>query len=100
MTQLEYNKDTFQYLESIKMFSVSELEVPKFDTSYRLWNPETKHGKIFNFSHSTGPEFAADTKFVYKTDCGLTLSIANDPVLTKRREMIYLNAKSNFLQNK
>ena len=93
MTQIEYNKDTFQYMKSIKMFSVSELNVPKFDTSYRLWNPITEHGKVFNFKHSTGPEFAADTKWIYASECGLRLSVANDPALTKRRELIYLNAK-------
>ena len=93
MTQVEYNKNTMTYSESIKLFSVSELNIGKFDTSYRIWNPITKHGKVFNFTHSTGPEFEDDTKYVYKSDDGFILEVANDPVLIKRRKINYLNAK-------
>jgi hypothetical protein len=93
MTNLEFNADTFSYMGSIKLFTVSELDIPKFDTSYRLWNPITKHGKVFEFTHSTGGEFEPDTKFVYESEDGIKLEVVNDPERTQDRKNLYVNTK-------
>ena len=94
MIQIEFNQETCKYTESLKLISISEKNV-KFGTVYRIWNPLTNFGKVFNFSHSTGPEFAADTKFIYKSDDGFTLEVLNDEELTKKRSNMYLESKTN-----
>tara|TARA_B100001094_G_C17416058_1_gene432433 strand:+ start:66 stop:350 length:285 start_codon:yes stop_codon:yes gene_type:complete len=94
MTQIEFNKDHCKWTESLKLISISETLV-KFDTSYRLWNPLTRTGKVFEFSHATGPEFNPDTRWIYKSDDGFTLEIINDVELTSKRSKEYLNAKLN-----
>ena len=94
MIQIEFNKETCIYIESLKLISVSEKNV-KFGASYRLWNPLTNFGKVFNFSHSTGPEFNPDTKFIYKSEDGFTLEVQNDKELTTKRSQMYLESKTN-----
>ena len=92
MTHIEFN-DTCSYTESLKLITVSEKHVTKFDSSYRIWNPITEHGKVFDFTHSTGPEFEPDTKYIYKSEDGLTLEIVNDPTRCKERKQMYIDAK-------
>jgi len=93
MTQIEFN-DTCSYTESLKLITISEKHVTKFDSNYRLWNPVTQHGKVFEFSHTTGPEFDPNTSFIFKSDDGLTLEIVNDPETTEARKQLYINSKS------
>ena len=90
MTHIEFNTNHCKWTESLKLISISESLV-KFDTLYRLWNPLTKTGRVFEFSHSTGPEFSPDTTWVYKSDDGFTLEIVNDPELTSKRSKDYLS---------
>jgi len=92
MTEIELDTKYFHYVESLRLITISERNV-KFDTAYRLWNPITEHGKVFNFSHSTGPEFSPDTKYIYKSDDGFTLEIVNDHVITEARKQMYINSK-------
>lgn len=92
MTHIEYNRKTCKYSDLLKIITISEKHVV-FDTAYRIWNPETKHGKVFNFSHSTGPEFDPNTKWIYKSDDGLTLEVVNDAEITQKRADLYFNAK-------
>ncbi len=78
-----------------KTFSMSEknngLVIP-FGTEYEVYNPEKGTSKVFKFSHSTGPEFATDTRWVYKCE-DMLLEICNDPIVTKQNANAYLVAK-------
>lgn len=77
--------------------SMSEKDVP-FDTSYELRNPKTGTKLKFDFSHSTGPEFDPETKWIYRADRGsifrnLKLEVCNDEYITAMNAANYLNAK-------
>jgi len=75
----------------------SESQLP-FDTEYTIHSPQTGVEKEFRFSHSTGPEFHPDTKWVYhagsKVEGNLfTLIVHNEKELTAARAQAYLQAK-------
>lgn len=74
-----------------KTFYGSEKDVP-FGTIYEVENSRTGVSKSFDFTHSTGPEFDPNTKWVYKCE-DLTLIICNDAQITKRNAQNYLEAK-------
>lgn len=95
MTIIEFTFKTCKYNPENKVISISEKDVAKFDTSYRLWNPITKHGIVFKFHEMTGPEFDPNTKSVYAStdDSGYILVIENDAEITEKRAELYLNAK-------
>ncbi len=62
------------------------------------YSPQTGVEKTFKFSHSTGPEFDPDTKWVYhagsKVEGNLfTLIVHNEKELTAARAQAYLQAK-------
>lgn len=83
----------FTYDKDLKTFFMSESEVP-FAMSYDLFNPDTGNNKLFELSHSTGGEFQPDTRWIYKSEDGLTLEICNDPEVTKKRGKAYLEHKT------
>ena len=85
------NTNLLSYNSETKTFSGSEKEIP-FDTTYTVKNEKTGIQKDFEFSHSTGPEFHPDTKWIYKNE-ELTLEICNDAKITQTRATNYLNAK-------
>lgn len=93
MTIINFDSKKHYYDKEAKLFSVSERYVV-FDTSYTLVNPGTGDSVIFDFSHSTGPEFEIDTKYIYKSENGLTLEVCNDEQITTIRAKMYLDAKT------
>ncbi len=85
-TPYSYNKDT-------KVFSFSEKDVP-FASTYEVLNPQTGNKVSFDLSHSTGPEFHPDTKWVYKNkQSDVTVEVCNDALITKLRGLAYLDHK-------
>lgn len=81
--------------EANRTIRVSE-KIAGFDTSYTLKNPQTLIEDVFDFSHSTGPEFDPETRWVYKSKkSGLTLEVCNDAEITKLRSKAYLDHKLN-----
>jgi hypothetical protein len=83
---VSWNKDE-------KVFSISERHIP-FATSYKLLNPKTNKGVVFEFSHSTGPEFDINTKWIYTCDVEeVTLQVCNDAIMTNIFADNYLRAK-------
>lgn len=75
----------------------SESQIP-FDTDYVIQSPKTGIEKNFKFSHSTGPEFDPETKWIYYAGSKLegdffTLIVHNDKDITKSRAQSYLSAK-------
>ena len=85
-TPYSYNKET-------KVFSFSEKHVP-FTTTYEVLNPQTGGKVSFDFSHSTGPEFDPNTKWIYKNKSSdVTVEVCNDAYITKLRGDAYLDHK-------
>ena len=80
-----WNNDT-------KTFSMSEVGIP-FGTEYEVFNPANNSVKEFKFTHSTGPEYASTTRYVYKCE-DMLLEICNDPEITKINAAAYLAAKT------
>jgi hypothetical protein len=70
---------------------ISEKDV-RFGTEYEVVSP-TGNKKTFTFTHSTGPEFAPETKWMYKSEDGLQLAVCNDAKMVKIAAENYLNAK-------
>lgn len=92
MTTIYYDSEKMKYNKENKTFDISEKNTGGFDTSYTLVNPKNNAKKVFEFSHSTGPEFDPNTKWIYKSD-ELILSVSNDKNITKISEQNYLRAK-------
>jgi hypothetical protein len=90
-TILTYNKTT-------RTFTGSEKDI-QFASRYIILNPKTNKGVIFDFSHSTGPEFDPNTKYIYKSEDGLILEVCNDDQITKRNAEKYLKAKTHKPSN-
>jgi hypothetical protein len=80
-----FNKQTSTIL-------ISERDVP-FATTYNVISPNTGVGKLFELSHSTGPEFDPKTCWIYKSEDGLSLSVANDAKMVEVASRNYLRAK-------
>ena len=70
---------------------ISEKDV-RFGTEYEVVSP-TGNKKVFKFTHSTGPEFDVNTKWMYKSDDGLQLAICNDANMVKKAAHDYLKGK-------
>ena len=86
----------YSYDKETRTFTMSEKDI-RFDTKYEVRNPSTNSSMEFNFTHSTGPEFASDTKWIYKSTEGYTLEVCNDPVMVKKAADAYLAAKTRKL---
>lgn len=74
------------------VISISEKDV-RFGTEYNVVSPNGGE-KVFKFTHSTGPEFAVDTKWMYVSDDNLLLAICNDAKMVKMAAEAYLKAKT------
>lgn len=74
---------------------ISESSVP-FATEYNVISPNTGVGKLFKFTHSTGPEFDPNTQWLYKSDDNIQLAVCNDTQMVIKAAENYLRAK---LQN-
>lgn len=65
-----------------------------FVTEIDIKNEKTEQSRKFKLSHSTGSEWDPTTEWIYKAECGLTLTVLNDSV-TKEMADNYLKAKLN-----
>lgn len=95
MTQIDLNKIpwSFDMKTSPKgVITISEKDVP-FGTEYNVTSP-TGNSKVFKFTHSTGPEFDVNTKWMYKSDDGLQLAVCNDADMVRAAAAAYLKAKT------
>ena len=84
----------FAFNKATNEISVSE-KIAGFAIQYELLNPATNCTQLFDFSHSTGPEFDPGTKWVYTcADIpGLTLAVYNDAEMAERAAANYLAGK-------
>jgi hypothetical protein len=89
MIQVDLNKIKWSF-ES-KVITISEKDV-KFATEYNVISPKGGN-KVFQFSHSTGPEFDKDTKWMYNSEDGLQLAVCNDANMVKIAAENYLKHK-------
>jgi len=48
---------------------------------------------VFNFSHSTGPEFDPTTEWVYTSQEGIEFRVCNDAHITAQNARAYVKAK-------
>jgi len=71
---------------------MSERDV-RFDTTYELFNEKTNKGMEFEFKHSTGSEYAPDTKWIYKSKEGFILEVCNDARMVEQAKQSYLIGK-------
>ena len=93
MTTIEFNDKKHTWDLEKKVFTVSERDVP-FDTTYEIRNPRSGGKMKFEFSHSTGPEFNPQTKWIYyNSDKTVTLEVCNDPEIVRRAAENYLKSK-------
>ena len=82
MRTIEISKDSkkklLSYDKDDNTFYGSEKDIP-FDTSYKVVNIDTNQSRLFEFTHSTGPEFDPKTQWIYKnSDSNIRLIISND----------------------
>lgn len=89
MIQIDLNKIPWSFED--KVITISEKDVA-FATEYNVRSPKGGE-KEFKFTHSTGPEFDVNTKWMYKSDDGLQLAVCNDAKMVKAAAAAYLNAK-------
>lgn len=92
MFVIDLSKHVFRYDENEATFIMSEKGIP-FGTSYEILNPKTGNKKKFELLYSTGPEFDAETRWVYINKEGIKLEICNDAEMTKIAAENYLSAK-------
>ena len=83
-----------KYTFKDNVFTMSEKDI-LFATTYKVVNPKTNGSIIFNFTHSTGPEFHKDTKWVYVAEQfpHLSLEVCNDANMVKQAAENYFKAK-------
>lgn len=75
-----------------KTIRVSEKEV-EFATQYEVVSARTGNSMVFNFSHSTGPEFDPTTEWVYIGQEGIEFRVCNDSHITAQNARAYVKAK-------
>lgn len=93
MITIDLRSLPFSYSKSEKAFTISEKDV-QFGTEYNVISPKTGDAKVFKFTHSTGPEFAPDTQWVYRSeDDNILLRVCNDAKMAKEAADAYLKAK-------
>lgn len=95
MTQIDLNKIPWSFDMKTSpngVITISEKGIP-FDTEYSVMSPRGGV-KEFKFTHSTGPEFDVNTKWMYKSDDGLQLAVCNDAQMVEAAAAAYLKAKT------
>ena len=90
MTTIDLNKVPYSVDPITKVISVSEKHI-HFATTYNVIS-KTRTAKVFDFSHSTGPEFDPNTKWVYKCE-NFVLEVCNDKKMTAIAAENYLRSK-------
>jgi len=91
MAKINIYESKVQYEISTKKFTLDGRKTP-FGTKHTLLNEKTGMSKDFNFSHSTGSEWASDTIWIYKSLDGYELHVGNEAV-TPQHAQNSLNAK-------
>jgi len=89
MIQIDLNTIPWSYDK--KVITISEKDI-HFGIEYNVISPKGGN-KVFKFSHSTGPEFDVNTKWIYVNDDGLQLAVCNDPKMVKDAAERYLKHK-------
>lgn len=89
MIQVDLNTIKWSFEE--KVITISEKDVA-FGTEYNVISPKGGN-KVFHFTHSTGPEFDVNTKWMYKSEDDLQLAVCNDAKMVKIAAENYLKAK-------
>jgi predicted membrane metal-binding protein len=92
MTTVNLSSIKWSFNPQTKSILISEREIP-FATTYTIISPKTGEGKVFSFSHSTGPEFDPKTQWIYTSEDGVILSVSNDPAMVETAARNYLKAK-------
>lgn len=92
MVTVDLNRVKFMYDGLRKTIVISERDV-QFDTTYEVISSKTGNTKVFDFTHSTGPEFDKNTRWVYKSDDGLLLEVCNDVDMVVKAAENYFNFK-------
>lgn len=92
MELIVFDSKKHTYNKVSKTFQVNEKDTT-FATEYSIKNPKSGASVVFKLSHSTGCEWDPNTKWIYKSDCGLVLEISQDLEITKKREAAYINHK-------
>jgi len=88
---IQINLNTIPWSFDKKVITISEKDI-QFGTEYNVISPKGGN-KVFKFSHSTGPEFDANTKWIYVNDDGLQLAVCNDAKMVKEAGERYLKHK-------
>jgi len=92
MTLIDLNKIDWSFED--KVITISEKDVP-FATEYNVRSPKGGE-KVFKFTHSTGPEFHKDTKWIYESDDKLQLAVCNDAKMVKIAAQNYIKGKLQY----
>lgn len=98
MTTIKFDPKRDRYDRETQTFTVSERWV-RFDTSYLVFSPKTGASRRFDFVRSTGSEWNPNTRWVYQSECGLTLEVTGDPDIREAAQAFYAKKKfgSDFL---
>lgn len=91
---ISIQKHGVKYDKARLTFSVSG-KLVLFDTTHTIRNEKTGGSKLFIFSHSTGSEWDPNTTWVYKSEDGFTLDVANDDLLPGAQDE-YVKAKTMY----
>ena len=89
MVQIDLKKIDWSFKNGV--ITISERDV-RFATEYNVISPKGGN-KVFKFTHSTGPEFDKNTKWIYQNENGIQLAVCNDPILVKKAVQEYLTDK-------
>lgn len=92
MIQVDLNKIKWSFEN--KVITISEKDVA-FGTEYNVISPKGGQ-KVFKFTHSTGPEFDVNTKWIYESDDKLQLAVCNDAKMVKVAAENYLKGKAQY----
>jgi len=89
MIQIDLKKIDWSFKNDT--ITISEKDT-RFGTEYLVISPKG-NGKVFKFSHSTGPEFDKNTKWIYTSEDNIQLAVCNDANMVKHAAKEYLSAK-------
>jgi hypothetical protein len=93
MIKVVLNNIDWSFNKERNTIIISEKSV-KFGTEYEIVSPKG-NSRVFTFTHSTGPEFDKDTRWVYMSDDGVVLEVCNDEKMVKVAAKQYLDGKLN-----
>lgn len=95
--EISIQKNGISFIKNENLLIASERNVA-FATTYFVKNEKTGNRIQFDFSHSTGPEFDENTRWIYVANSikiTTKLAICNDKIMTKIAANNYLAHKLN-----